>query len=109
MPAIIPKPPAPMKPVDLATPTPQAPGLCMADVVALLDARDKVLERQIDALSKALAAAVQSLQAQPKPPAEPRKGATIKVHRDGRGLITSADIVPNTGAPAAKAVKKGLE
>lgn len=106
MPAIIPKPPAPMKPVDLAPPDPQAPGLCMADVVALLDARDKALERQIDALSKALAAAVQHLQ--PKPP-EPRKGATIKVHRDGRGLITSADIVPNTGAPAAKAVKKGLE
>ena len=105
MPAIIPMPPAPTKPVE--PPAPKEPGLCMADVVALLDARDKALERQIDTLSKALAAAVQSLQADQKPP-PPRLGAKIKVHRDARGLFVEADIVPNTGAPAAKAVNKGL-
>ena len=86
MPARIPKPAPPaLEPVK---PTP-APGITHAELDAILTARDAVWAKHLEAMTKALVAAI------PKPqPAPPRKPSKIKFETDGRGFPTGFTITP---------------
>ena len=90
MPVIVrkpaPQPPAPT-PAPAAQPAPA--GLTVAEVEAMLAARDAVWSKQLAALTQAFTAA---LAARPEPP--PRKGADVKFKFAPNGSILSASIIP---------------
>lgn len=88
MPVVIPKPPP--KPVELVprAPAPAPPSLTLADVQAMLDARDAAWARQLDSLAQTFTAAL----AANKP--APKTGASITIKRDTKGVLVGAEITP---------------
>ena len=87
MPVVIPKPlPKPVELVPRAAPPP--PALTLADVQAMLDARDAAWARQLDSMAQTFNAAL----AANKP--APKTGASITIKRDLKGVLVGAEITP---------------
>jgi len=88
MPITVPRKVAPIAEAQKPLP-PAAAALTVADVVAMMDARDAMWREQISALESAFASAMSAL---PKP--APRTGSDIKFKYDERGIVTGAEIIP---------------